>query len=221
MSQGTPKGLQAGDGQQARRALFVGTVERYARGRLARSLGAPGPPTSVRPAARGVRSLVFLVDFDGFMRVVVRANERWLRAARLAYNLRSFARMGLPVPELLLAELSPLARSRWGFYPTVERFQEGCHPDEAPDRCAAACAVARALARMHNIERRTWGWPDLPRWSSYRAYFLRRVAQRAGHLAKALAPGHADYVVEWFRRGAADAPLAPPFALIHLSLIHI
>jgi len=215
MSSEIPEGLQAKRDQEARRAPLAAAVERYARGRLVRRLGAPGPPTSARPAARGVRSLVFLVDFDGFPRVVLRANERWLRAVRLAHNFRSFARMGLPVPELLVAELSPLARPRWGFYPTVERFQQGCHPDEAPDRQAAARAVARALARMHNIQRRRWGWPGFPRWGSYRAHFLERVAERAGHLAKALAPGQGDRVLDWFRRGAAHAPLDPPFALTH------
>ena len=215
MSSGIPDRLQAKREEEARRARFLAPVERYARGRLVRRLGAPGPPKSLRPATRGVRSLVFLLDFEGFPRVVLRANERWLRAARLVYNFRSFARMRLPVPELLVAELSPLARRRWGFYATVERFHQGRHPDEAPDRQAAVRAVARALARMHNIQRRRWGWPGFPRWGSYRRYFLGRVAERAGHLAKALPAGRRDRVLEWFRHGAADAPLDPPFSLTH------
>lgn len=215
MSQEIPDGLQAKRDQEARRAPLERAVERYAHGRLVRRLGAPGPPKALRPAARGVRSLVFLVDFEGFARVVLRANDRWLRAARLAHNFRSFARLGLPVPELLVAELSPLARLRWGFYALVERFQVGRHPDEAADREAATRAVARALARLHNIQRRRWGWPGLPRLGSYREHFLERVAERAGHVAKVLAPGQAAPLNAWFREQAAAAPLDPPFALTH------
>ena len=201
--------------QDAGRAALLDAISAYARGPLVRRLGAPAPPTSVRPATRGVRSLVFLVDFEGFARVILRANARWLRAARLAYNFRSFTHMGLPVPELLDRNLSPLTRLRWGFYALAERFERGQHPDEVPDREAATRAVARALARFHSVARRAWGWPGFPRLGSYRAYFLKHVAQRAAHVDRALSPPRSGELNAWFRERAAAAPLDSPFALTH------
>lgn len=210
-----PDNPQAKREQEASRAALLDAIAAYARGPLVRRLGAPGPPTSVRPATRGVRSLVFLADFDGFPSVILRASEGWLRAARLAYNFHSFTGMGLPVPRLLDSDLSPLTRARWGFYPLAEQFVEGCHPDEAPDREAATRAVARALARFHRVERRTWGWPGFPRLGSYRAHFLERAARGAAHLAPALAPGQTGLLNAWLREHAAAAPLGRPFSLIH------
>mgnify|MGYP005836354501 FL=1 len=78
-----------------------------------------------------------------------------------------------------------------------------------------ACAPSRALARFHEVHRRIWGWPGFPRLGSYRAHFLRRVAERIGHLAPALAPGQSGLLDAWFRQHAVAAPLGPPFSLTH------
>jgi Ser/Thr protein kinase RdoA (MazF antagonist) len=210
-----PDNPEAKRKQEAHRAALLDAIAAYARGPLVRRLGAPGPPTSVRPATRGVRSLVFLADFDGFPRVILRASEGWQRSARLAYNFRSFARLRLPVPRLLARDLSPLTRLRWGFYLLVEQFEQGQHPDDAPDREAATRAVARALARFHNVQARMWGWPGFPRLGSYRAHFLKRAAKSAAHLAPALATGQTGPLNAWFREHAAAAPLGSPFSLTH------
>jgi len=196
-------------------AAVLSRVADYARGPLTRRLHAPAPPIAVRPPPRGMRSLVYLVDFAGLPRVVLRADGRWLRAARLAYNFRSFARLGLPVPRLLGCDLSPLTRLRWGFYVLAEEFVEGHFVDHAPDRVAAVRAAARALARFHSVTRRTWGWPGIPRLGSYRAYFLGHVAKRAANLARRLPQGQAERLNAWFREQAAAAPLGSPFALTH------
>ncbi len=215
MGGGAFENVQARRQQEARRAEAREAVARYASERLPGRLGAQGPPVSLRAPSLGMRSIVHLVDFEGFPRIVLRVLRRWLRAARLAYNFRAFARTGLPVPRLLDSDLSPLTRVRWGFYALSEEFVEGQHPTEAADREAAVRAVARALARFHNVERRRWGWPAFPRPGSYRRHVLERVAERAGHLARALPQGQPDALVAWFRLHAGTAALDAPFALTH------
>lgn len=215
MEQRSYNGVQARREQEARRAELRDAIAAYARGPLVKRLQAPGPPVAIRVPAQGVRSIVHILDFDGFPRVVLRVLGRWLRAARLAYNFRSLGSMGLPVPALLDSDLSPLTRWRWGFYALSEQFVEGRHPHEAPDREAAVRAVARALARFHNVERRSWGWPAFPRLGSYRCHTLERIAQRTSHLATVLPQAERDGLTAWFRQHAEAASLGPPFALTH------
>ena len=215
MGRGAFESVQAKRQQEARRAELRDAIEGYARGPLVERLGAPGPPVAVRPATQGTRSIVHLVDFEGFPRIVLRAVDRWLRAARLAYNFHAFCRMGLPVPALLDSDLSPLTRWRWGFYALSEQFVEGQHVHEAADRAAAVRAVARGLASFHNVEWRRWGWPGFRRLGSYRRHVLERVAERTGHLARVLPQPERDALAAWFDDHAATAALGPPFALTH------
>ena len=215
MRQAADTGPQLRAEQQARiEALYDGIV-RYAHGPLPRRLGAPGPPVAIRRDALGTRSVVHFVEFDGFPRVVLRALPRWLPAVRLARNFRSFARMGLPVPELLYSDLSPLTRWRWGFYALAEQWIEGQHPTEMADREPGVRAMGRALARFHSVERRRWGWPAFPRPGSYRAYFLERISRRIRHLDPALRPSGQAALEAWFREQGEEPALDPPFSLTH------
>ncbi|MFW6161699.1 MAG: phosphotransferase, partial [Planctomycetota bacterium] len=145
----------------------------------------------------------------------LRAVPRWLPAARLAYNFRSFARLALPVPRLLDSDLSPVTRLRWGFYALSEEYVRGQPPTETADRAGAVRAVARALARFHTVERPRWGWPAFPRLGSYRRYVLRRVSGRVGHLAGALPSDQCEALLAWFAQHADLAALEPPFSLTH------
>jgi Ser/Thr protein kinase RdoA (MazF antagonist) len=207
--------VQARRDRDSRRAVLRDAIVSYARERLPRRLGLEGQTVTLRRAAFGVRSIVHLVDLSGGSHVVLRALTPWVSAARLTYNLRSFARLGLPVPRLLDSDLSPLTAWRWGFYALTEERVDGTHPHEHPDQDAAARAVARALARFHSVERWRWGWPGLPRIGSYRAHLIARAAKRARHLDKALAQPRRREIEAWFREHSRSAPLGSPFALCH------
>jgi aminoglycoside phosphotransferase (APT) family kinase protein len=190
-------------------------ILRYARGPLVGRLGEAELPTALEPATGGARSVVYFVDFPSGRRVVLRAVPRWLRAARLAYNFRSMKALGLPVPALLHAGLSPLTRLRWGFHPIVEEFVAGQDVPALGYEEGAVRAVALALARLHAVERRRWGWPGLSRFGSYRAYYLARLARRVRDLDDALAERRGEALGAWLRDQAPRAPLDPPFALTH------
>jgi len=199
----------------SRRNRMLAAARRYASGPLARVLGAGGRPARVEPAAQGVRSLVYFVEFDGIPRAVLRAVPRALDAWKLVYNLRHLAPTAAPVPRLLAAGRSPLARLRWGFWPVVEEWIEG-RPAVGPARDEATVrAVAATLARLHNLERSRWGGPWLPRWTSYARHFLGRMAGRAGEVDLALARPRGAELGRWCREQAAAAPLGPPFSLTH------
>jgi len=200
---------------EARRRDLLGAVRRYASGPLLRLLGARGRSVQVEPALHGKRSLVYFLEVDGLPRMVLRAVPRWPDAWKVAYNLRHLAAAGLPVPGLLAASVSPLTRLRWGFLPIVEERIEGSHVDALGRTEGPIRAVARALARFHAVRRRRWGWLALPRWGSYRNYFLRRLARRARDVDAALQQPRSRELMHWCREGSAHAPLDPPFSLTH------
>jgi hypothetical protein len=190
-------------------------VARYAAGPLARRLRAAAQEVAVVPAEHGKRSLVYYVSVGGEPRAVLRAVPRLLDAWVLSHNLRLLARHGVPAPALLESRLCPLTRLRWGFWPVAEQWIQGRHLDELERREPALCAVARALARFHNVRRRSWGRPVWPRWTSYRRYLLRRMAGRARNFDAVLAEPKAEALIAWCRRHAAQAPLGPPYSLTH------
>lgn len=199
----------------ASRRKLLDAVEGYCGGPLAKRLGAAGRPARVEPVPHGKRSMVYVVDFDGLPRTVFRAVLRFSDAWKLVYNHRHFLKLGLPVPRLLAASLWPPTRLRWGFWPVAEEYVEGRHLDQIGRPEPAVRAVAGTLARMHNVQRRRWGWPVLPRWGSYRRHLLARMHRRARDLEPSLEEARADELITWCRQRAAAAPLDAPFSLTH------
>ena len=198
-----------------RRQAPLALVQRYVAGPLARRLGVDGRGARVEPAAQGRRSLVYFVDLAGAPPAVLRAVPRLPDAWTLRHNHRLMRDLGLSVPALLAADLSPLSRLRWGFWAVVEERIAGSHIDEIGRPEPAARAVAAALAGIHNVGRRRWGWPVLGRWGSYRRYQLARVRRRALSLDGTLEQPRSAELVRWCVERAARAPLGPPFSLTH------
>lgn len=194
---------------------MLAAVSRYAAGPLARRLGLDARAVAAEPATRGARSLVYFLDVGGERRAVLRAVRRLPDAAKLAYNHSRLRASGLPVARVLTASASPLTRLRWGFYPVVEEYIDGRHVAPRKASETAVRAVARALARFHGVERRRWGWPWFPRWGSYRKHYLARIARRARCVDEGLETGRSEELMAWFQARAREAPLEPPYALLH------
>ncbi len=215
MDAAAPSASEPTDRLGEQRSEHLEAVRRYVRGPLARRLGVEGRPARVEPAVHGKRSLVYFVDIEGTAPTVVRAVPRFADAWKLAHNLRAFQTKKLRVPTLVAADLSPLTRLRWGFWPLVEERIEGGHLDELGRPEAAVRAVASTLAQFHNVTRRRWGWPALPRWGSYGRHLLARMEKRARNFDAVLDTPRAAMLMQWCRERAAQAPLAPPFSLTH------
>lgn len=198
-----------------RRRARLDAVGRYVAGPLARRLGVDGAGARVEAAEQGKRSLVYFVELEGAAPAVLRAVTRFSDAWKLAHNLRRMRDLGLSVPRLLAADLSPLTRLRWGFWPVVEERIGGGHVDRLGRPEAAVRAVATTLASIHNVQRRRWGWPLLGRWGSYRRYQLARIRRRALSLDGPLERPRSAELIQWCAERAASAPLDPPFSLTH------
>ncbi len=202
---------------QKGRTDFLDTVCRYARGPLANRLGWGDRNIQVVPAVHGVRSLVYFLDIEGSPRLVLRAVPGFSDAWKLSKNLSSLKSFGLSVPKLILKELSPIIRRKWGFYPIVEEYISGSHVGVLGRNELSVRSIATTLAQFHQIERASWGLPaiPIPRWDSYKRYYLKRIARRAYGLDKMIETPRSKELIKWYMKRASSAPLDPPYSLLH------
>lgn len=202
---------------QKRRSNFLDTVCRYARGPLANRLGWEDRNIQVVPAVHGARSLVYFLDIEELSRFVLRAVPGFSDAWKLSNNLSRLKSFGLSVPKLILKEQSPIIRRKWGFYPIIEEYISGNHVSALGRNEPSVRSIATTLAQFHQIERTSWGLPaiPIPRWGSYRRYYMKRIARRAYTLDKMIEVPRSKELIKWYMRCATSAPLDPPYSLLH------
>lgn len=153
----------------------------------------------VRAVRGGVRTLVFKCELSDKGHIALKGYKRFydywmnLRASRF------LRKVGVLVPEVLWADCIPFTRLKYRMYLIAERWVEGTHISMVD------AEFGRALARLHSVENKRWGYPGLGRPGSFESSLFKELKEKARKIEEVgFLP--AERIVEWFWAHLPERP---------------
>ncbi len=206
----------------ATRTAALERLRPYVERRVLPALGFAGAPFDLDVAPEGTRSIVLFLTVGG-ERFVVRGDRDFVQATRTVFAMRHLIRRGAPIPRLLVADLSPVTRVRYGATISVEEMVPGRSLDEVEVDESMIRPAATALARLHAITRSRWGamLPGVGRKGGYFRALTSRVERRLDDLAANvpdLRPLTGADVRSWFRGFEGDVEPKDVYSACHLRV---
>lgn len=191
----------------------------YLTSTLCRAMGIAPIFDEIELPARGLGSNLLIVRPRSAAPFVLHCLKHRPEAERLVEVLKITRGHGLPVPRLLYAEFSESHFRAHGFGAIVEAYIPGGHREAGEASPEELVNLARALARLHEVQSDTWGDPLKPRRSAFfDSAIVPSIEQRAAALVESVEEfGTADRkqvlgFVKGYRKGWDGGP---PFSLIH------
>jgi len=205
----------------AARRRFLHKVEAQIGSRVAPRLGKSGVPFHLEIPQSGVRSLIFRLEFEDGSFYVVRFVSSWVEARRLVRASHLFQDKGVPVPQLVLASLSPLFFLTSGHGMLVEEGIRGSHLDSLGYEDSGMEAAGRALAKAHRVTRKSWGHLGFGSPGSYFRHVHNRTRRRIGDLVAqgaGLSDREGKEILQWLEEFEARFRFSEGYSLCHMRV---